>query len=76
MSDFFDFDQWSEKIRVLFINWTNRVPQKSLSLVIVIYDEENSLDKNDENIKIINKYTKLGIIKKFKVTDFDDEYNI
>ncbi|PKC51762.1 hypothetical protein RhiirA1_543649 [Rhizophagus irregularis] len=56
-----------------FVNWTNRVPQKSLSLVIVICDEENSLDKNNENIEIINKYTKLSIIKKFEVTDFDDD---
>ncbi|PKY61738.1 hypothetical protein RhiirA4_551027 [Rhizophagus irregularis] len=40
-----------------FVNWTNCVPKKSLSLVIVICDEENSLDKNDENIEIINKYT-------------------
>ncbi|PKC66954.1 hypothetical protein RhiirA1_459021 [Rhizophagus irregularis] len=71
------FNLLPEELESFFVNWTNRVPQKSLSLVIVIYDEENSLDKNDENIEIINKYTKLGVIKKFKVTDFvDDEYNI
>ncbi|PKY56829.1 hypothetical protein RhiirA4_477396 [Rhizophagus irregularis] len=68
---------WCGELESFFVNWTNCVPQKSLSLVIVIRDEENSLDKNYENIKIINKYTKLGVIKNFKVTDFDDdEYNI
>ncbi|PKK68407.1 hypothetical protein RhiirC2_851456 [Rhizophagus irregularis] len=54
-------------VESFFVNWTNCVPQKSLSLVIVICDEENSLDKNNENIEIINKYTKL------EVTDFDDD---
>ncbi|CAB4429352.1 unnamed protein product [Rhizophagus irregularis] len=59
-----------------FVNWTNRTPQKSFSLVIVTYDGENSLDKNDENMEIIQKYINLGVIKNFKVTDFDDkEYN-
>jgi hypothetical protein len=70
------FNLLPEELESFFVNWTNRVPQKSLSLTI-IYNEENSLDKNDENIEIINKYTKLSIIKKFEVTDFDDdEYNI
>ena len=53
------------------MNWTNRTPQKSLSLVIVNFDAY-SLVRNDDNIEIIKKYTKLGVIKKFKVSDFED----
>ena len=55
-----------EELESFFISWTNRIPTKSLSLVIVNYDE-NNLNTNEENMKIIKKYTKLGIIKKFKV---------
>jgi len=33
----------------------------------------NSLNTNNENMKIINKYTELGVIKKFKVINFDDD---
>ncbi len=61
-----------EELKSFFINWTNRVTLKSLSLIIVNNDEQ-SLDANDENMEIIEKYIKLGIIKRFKVTDFDDE---
>ncbi|RIA97858.1 hypothetical protein C1645_801566 [Glomus cerebriforme] len=64
-----------EELESFLISWTNRVPQKPLSLVIVKYDA-NSLDTNDENMQIINKYIKLGVIKRFKVTNFnDDEFN-
>jgi hypothetical protein len=64
-----------EELETFFISWSNRIPQKSLSLIIVNNDS-NSLDKNDKNLKIIEKYINLGIIKKFIVTDFDDdEYN-
>ncbi|RIA80417.1 hypothetical protein C1645_882174 [Glomus cerebriforme] len=61
-----------EDLESFFINWTNHVPQKSLSLVIVNYDAD-SLDKNDKNMEIINNYIELGVIKKFKVTDFNDD---
>ena len=72
---FFDirFKLLPEELESFFISWTNRIPQKSLSLVII--KRRNSLDTNDENMKIIKKYTKLGVIKKFKVTDlYDDEF--
>ncbi|RIA97845.1 hypothetical protein C1645_871085 [Glomus cerebriforme] len=61
-----------EELESLFISWTNRVPQKPLSLIIVKYCED-SLDTNPKNMKIIEKYIKLGVIKRFKVTDFDDD---
>ncbi|PKC07323.1 hypothetical protein RhiirA5_500754 [Rhizophagus irregularis] len=61
-----------EELESFFIKWTDRKPQKSLSLVVVNYNIY-SLNTNDKNIEIINKYIKLGIVKKFKVTDFNDE---
>ncbi|RIA97863.1 hypothetical protein C1645_871098 [Glomus cerebriforme] len=61
-----------EDLESFFISWSNRVPQKPLSLIIVNYGA-NSLDTNNENMKIIEKYVKLGVIKRFKVTDFDYE---
>ena len=61
-----------EELESFLVIWKNREPQKSLSLIIVRYDEL-SLDSNDENLDIIEKYIDLGIIKNFKVTDFEDE---
>ena len=64
-----------EELESCLVSWKNRVPQKSLSLIIVNYDVP-SLDSNDENLDIIEKYIGLGIIKNFKVTDFKDKmYN-
>ncbi|RIA87221.1 hypothetical protein C1645_828102 [Glomus cerebriforme] len=60
-----------DELNSFLISWTNRLPQKSLSLIIVKYDS-NSLDTNVENMKIIEKYIKLGVIKKFIVTDFSN----
>ncbi|GET00382.1 hypothetical protein GLOIN_2v1531010 [Rhizophagus clarus] len=69
------FELLPEELETFFISWIDRNPQKSLSLVVITYDE-NSLDTNYENIEIINKYIKLRVIKKFKVIDFEDEeYN-
>ena len=56
-----------EELESFFISWTNRVPQKSLSLVVVTDKYvENSFDKCVENMKIIKKYINLGVIKKCK----------
>jgi hypothetical protein len=69
------FELLPEELESFFISWTDRKPQKLLSLVVVNYCA-NSLDTKHENIEIIKKYIKLGVIKEFKVTDFeDDEYN-
>ncbi len=51
-----------------FTSWTNRVPQKSISFII------NSLNKNGlanekENMDVIQKYIKLGVVRKFKITN-------
>jgi hypothetical protein len=64
-----------EELESFLISWKNSISQKSLSLIIIKYEETNSLnslDTNDENMKIIEKYIKLGVVKKFKVTDFND----
>jgi hypothetical protein len=57
-----------------FMNWKNRVPQKSLHFTIIKYfDDDDSLERNSENMKIIEKYKNLGIIKKFETITFEDE---
>ncbi|GBC10275.1 hypothetical protein RclHR1_00950012 [Rhizophagus clarus] len=56
------------ELESFLINWASRVPQRLLSLVIITKDyNKMSLDKNEENMKIIKKYLELGIIKKFEV---------
>src|SRR6266542_5024791 len=68
------YELYSKELESFFISWTNRIPQKSFSLVIINYNNStNSLEMNDENMKIIKKYTELGVIKKFQVTG-DSEY--
>ncbi|RIA82891.1 hypothetical protein C1645_834658 [Glomus cerebriforme] len=54
-----------EELESFFISWKNRIPQKSLSLVITT-SELNILDANKEYMEIIEKYIKSGIIKSFK----------
>ena len=53
-----------EELESFFTSWSNRIPQRSFSLIIVRNDS-CTLDENDENMKIIEKYIKLGIIKEF-----------
>ncbi|PKC63261.1 hypothetical protein RhiirA1_464017 [Rhizophagus irregularis] len=46
-------------------NWENRESKKSLSLII--YDKNAyTFIENDEHMKIIEKYTKLGVIRNFE----------
>src|ERR1044072_9021950 len=55
----------SKDLEEFFINWKNRSSQKSLSFNVYHHR------LNDENLKIIEKYKKLGIIKKCEmVYDF------
>jgi hypothetical protein len=63
-----------EELELFLISWTNRIPSKSLSLIIVKTNKNSlNVDANEENMNLIEKYIKLGIIKKFKVTNFEDE---
>ncbi|GES99106.1 hypothetical protein GLOIN_2v1781359 [Rhizophagus clarus] len=49
-----------EELEIFLKSWENRIPQKSLSLVIT---GSNSFIKNNGNINVIEKYIKLGSIK-------------
>ena len=55
-----------------FISWGKRIPRKSLILIIV-KDLNYGVDTNEENITIIEKYKKLGIVKEFKTEKYDTE---
>ncbi|CAB4373764.1 unnamed protein product [Rhizophagus irregularis] len=60
------FELLPSELESFFIDWKKRLPQKPLSFVII--DSEfckNRLDKNVENMKIIETYTKLGVVKNF-----------
>jgi len=59
-----------KELESFFICWKNRIPQKSLSL-IVINSDSDSFDKIDENLDVIEKYLDLGVIKKFNVLDHE-----
>ena len=60
-----------EELESFFISWTNRIPQKSLSFII-IYNDADTLADNYENKQIIEKYIELGIIKEFETIDYYD----
>ena len=57
-----------EKLESFFTSWTNRIPQKSFSLII-IRNDSYTLDKIDENKRIIEKYIKFGVIKEFRTEE-------
>ena len=55
-------------------SWGKRIPQKSLTLVITKnYLTNYDFYTNEENIMIIEKYKKLGIINEFKIETYDTE---
>jgi len=60
---------FSEKLESFFINWTNRIPQKPVSLITISEYNSKSFVVKEENIKVIEKYIKLGVIKKFKTKE-------
>ena len=59
----------SKDLEEFFINWKNRTSQKPLSFNMVYLV---NYPFNDEIMKVIEKYKKLGIVKKFEMVD--DEY--
>ncbi|RIA85805.1 hypothetical protein C1645_879076 [Glomus cerebriforme] len=54
-----------EELESFFMSWANRIPHKPLSLIIV--DDECSFEKNEENMKIIEKYIKLGVVRNLNI---------
>jgi hypothetical protein len=66
-----DSEVFSEDLESFFINWKNRTPKKQLSLMTFI-DLHRRLDSYEENMKIIDKYESLNIIK-FRTKRYKDE---
>ncbi|RIA83583.1 hypothetical protein C1645_833603 [Glomus cerebriforme] len=62
-----------EKLEEFFINWKKRIPQKLISLIIVTDYRENIDLEVNENMELIKKYMKLGVIKKFRTRKYDEE---
>jgi hypothetical protein len=56
-------------LKYFFLDWKGRIP----FTLIVIRGYYNSLESNRKNMKIIKKYKKLGIIKKFEIKEFYEE---
>ena len=56
-------------LETFLISWNNRIPKRSLSLSFIRDYVEQVID--DESMKLIEKYKKLGIIKKFKIEGYD-----
>ncbi len=64
----FDSKLTPEDLEEFFINWKSRTPQKSLLLTLMKdYHHGNNLVKNKENMKVIENYKKLGVIKNFGI---------
>ncbi|CAB4377644.1 uncharacterized protein OCT59_003918 [Rhizophagus irregularis] len=61
----------SKDLEEFFINWKNRISQNSLSLTIYKNFDGFGLESNVENMEIIKKYMKLGIIDKFITKEYD-----
>ena len=56
--------EWnSEDLESFFISWKNRESKKSLSLIIIKLNSYQSLEENEDNMEIIEKYINLGVIK-------------
>jgi len=49
-------------LEFFFTGWKNRVPRRSLSLVITDHFNKCKLINNSESMKIIEKYVRLGVI--------------
>lgn len=52
-----------EVLEDFFISWSNRAQPKPLSMIIFFHDSNTY----NENMKIIEKYKLLGVIKKFRI---------
>ncbi|GBC00078.1 hypothetical protein RclHR1_03740002 [Rhizophagus clarus] len=61
-----------EELEEFFINWKNRIPRKPLSFIIKGCCVK-SFENKKENLDVIEKYKRLGIIKKFEIEKFSEE---
>src|SRR5581483_10469277 len=62
-----------EELESFFITWMNRIPQIPLTFITV--NCKQSLINNDENMKIIEKYIRLGIIKFKAIDNYIHDFN-
>jgi len=51
----------------IFISWSKRIPQKSLSLIIINENRSIDLKIKKENMVVIENFKRLGVIKKFEI---------
>ena len=58
------FSKALEALESAFISWSNRVPHRSLSLIIVHILNEFRVEK--EILEVIEKFKRLGVIEKFE----------
>jgi len=56
---------FAEDLEPVFISLANRIPRKPLSLIIIDYSTNLKVKK--ESINVIEKFKKLGVIKKFEI---------
>jgi hypothetical protein len=65
------FQELYEELEEFFTNWKDRIPQKSLSLVITnCYGNSIKFEKYMK--MMIENYTKKGIISKFRTTEHEE----
>jgi hypothetical protein len=62
-----------DELEEFFVNWKNRESRKPLSLIVIKDYKSASLEVNVENTKIIEKYAKIGLVKKFVVKEYKEE---
>ena len=58
-----------KELESFFISWANRIPQKSFSLIII--DDSSQLRVKKESIEVIERFKRLGIIKRFEIVKHD-----
>ncbi|CAI2168075.1 6737_t:CDS:1 [Funneliformis geosporum] len=58
-----------KELKSFFTSWKDRTPQKSLNFAINTRHAMNNLDFKKENMNVIEKFVKLGVIKKFSMLD-------
>ncbi len=59
-----ELEFFSEELEPVFVSWADRIPQEPLSLIIV--DCPTYIRVKKESIMVIEKFKKLGVIKKFE----------
>ncbi len=60
----FESEFFSEELEPAFISWANRIPQKSL---VIIIEGIIASEVKKESMETIEKFKKLGVIKKFEI---------